>query len=128
MSTDPPKVLMHLSLARTALDDPDGLPEGELDDHVEGIEVEHGVYGSTQGPPWSATERYAVDQIDNAMHSLDTEDHKVLALRTICELITDIGGPEPPDDDDPQNLIAVMQGAVASLSWVADVLEKRGYE
>lgn len=128
MSTDTPRVLMALSLARTALDDPDALSEEELGEHIEGIEVEHGVYGSTQGPPWSAHERYAIDRIDEAMHALDTSEHKVLALRTICELINDIGGPEPPDDGDPKNLIAVMQGAVSSLTWVADVLEERGYE
>lgn len=53
MSTDTPEVLMNLSLARTALDDP-----GYFDTFKPTTQI-----------------GYAIDRIDDAIHALDTELH-----------------------------------------------------
>ena len=65
-------VLKTLSLARTALDDPGGLPdyEGELRE--------------------GALRLYAIHRIDEAIHALDVELHPALALTTVGKLIAEI--------------------------------------
>lgn len=63
--------LQALSLARTALDDPGGLPEGELDEWERNEEVELDVYGSIQ--THGASTNYAIDRIDEVMGALSFE-------------------------------------------------------
>jgi hypothetical protein len=115
-----------LSLARTALDDPEVIPKADYAEYMDAVESELDVYGSVQGP--SVPARYAIDQIDQAMAMIDTELRPVLALRTICMLIRDIAGEDPPDDDEADNLIRIMHGAVESLWWVSGKLEESGHE
>jgi hypothetical protein len=65
------EVALLLSLARTALDDPGGLPENasqEVAAFDEEIEDELRIYGAIQGPsPW---ERYAIACMDRAIARL----------------------------------------------------------
>ena len=76
-------ILRTLSLARTALDDPAGLPED---------------VGDLANMP-AAREAYAIERLDEVMHALDVEDHPALALSTMGKLIAEINEKLTPGYD-----------------------------
>lgn len=72
------KALDSLSHARTALDDPIGLPDHVLEGLEEADQSELDQFGSVQGP--SNLIRYAIDKIDDAMRLLNPEKNDTFVL------------------------------------------------
>lgn len=118
MDTD---VRQLLSLARTALDDPGGLPEEALTAYEEGIESELDIYGSIQGP--SVNDRYAIDRLDDAMRLLDVELRPKTALVTTGKLIAEIADDlEDSPAPEAQELAAILHDALDRVDAVIEQL------
>jgi hypothetical protein len=117
-------VLLNLSLARTALDDPGSLDEEQYKaawDLRETPAIEH-------GEPRPVTERrtghlaiYALHQIDAAMHGLDVELHPKLALETTGKLIAEIA--DSFEDGPAAELGQILHDA---LDRIDSVIERLG--
>lgn len=102
-------VLTTLSLARTALTDPVGLPEA----HYERL-----IRSSDPEDPFVM---FAVDGIDTVMNALDTEEHPARALATVIGLLSEIEDNVYTWDPDVSRLLGM---ALAAMYEAAEALTK----
>ena len=109
-------ILQTLSLARTALDDPDGL----------GREYNRLMRESGSDDPFV---EYAIDKIDEVMHALDVELHPALALTTMGKLIEKIGNQLEAEEDGGTgvnvDLADMLYATLPSIDRVIDALQSQ---
>jgi hypothetical protein len=107
---DESHVLMKLSYARAALDDPEQVGLENPGERVDPSAVRlH----------WGM-EVYAVEKIDDAMGMLNTALRPALALKTVCQLIAEVRNQEAAkeDDDDAQTNAADLDKTLRLLDAV----------
>jgi len=113
-------VLTTLSLARTALDHPVGLPGDD--------------YDRINTDPRESFAGYAIERIDDAMHLLDVELYPALALETCGKLIAEIeeeldshgvGGDGEPFDT--RDLAKDLQGVLDCIDNVITELREEAF-
>ena len=117
-------ILQTLSLARTALDDPAGIPPGAI--------LAAAGRRETRRITSSGQTQYAIDRIDRAMHALDVELHPALALTTMGKLIEEIGNQLEAEEDGGTGVNVVLADALYtaldSIDRVIEALDARGGE
>jgi hypothetical protein len=102
MTTD---ILNSLSLARTALD------EGYAYD---------GVNDTDLSP--EEMKLYVIEKIDDIIFALDPES-PARALSTLGRMMADVVGEAPPDDDEEENVVRLIQEALDLVDRAIAILE-----